>query len=158
MLRESRLGFLGLLLLATILQLMQLPDAIAAWRPLWVPMVLAFWAYVSPRNVSLLLAWIVGLALDVLFNSVLGQHALGLVITVYAVTRMRKLLLVLPFWQTTLALIPVWALYAFLMFWIDGVREQQADPWMRWLPVATTALLWPFFFPLLNRFGKPSRE
>jgi rod shape-determining protein MreD len=157
-LRDSFVGFFFMLLIAMILQLVQLPDLIAPARPLWVPMLLAFWTYMAPARVSLLLAWIAGLALDVLFNTGLGQHALGLVVTVYAVARMRKLLIVLPFWQTTLALIPVWVLYALLMFWIDGTRAQAADLWIRWLPVVSTTLLWPLFFPLLNRLGKPSRE
>lgn len=151
-------GFLALLIAALFLQLVPLPDSIEAARPLWVPMLFAFWTYAQPRRVSLLLAWLVGLCLDVLFNTAMGQHALGLVVTVYIVMRLRSFLLVLPFWQTTLVLIPVWGAYAFLMFWIDGVRHQQADLWLRWMPVVSSTFLWPLFFPLLNRLGKPSRD
>ena len=151
-------AFVVLLIAAIMLQMLTLPNAIAPARPLWVPMLLAYWTYVSPRHASLLLAWVTGLALDVLFSTVLGQHALGLVLVVYAVARMRRLIIMLPFWQTTLALAPIWAGYSFLMFWIDGVRGQQADAWLRWLPVASSTLLWPFLYPVLSSLGKPSRD
>lgn len=157
-LRESSLGFVLLLLVALFLQLVPLPDFAAPARPLWVALVFAFWTYVTPKRVSLLLAFVVGVALDVLLNTVLGQHALGLIVAIYAVARMRSFLVMVPFWQTTLVLAPVWALYAFLMFWIDGARGQQADAWLRWMPVASSTLLWPLLFPLLNRLGKPARE
>ncbi len=147
-----------LLLAAIALQLVVLPDAVAAARPLWVPIVFAYWTYASPRHASLLLAWVTGLTLDVLFNTPMGQHAFGLVITVYLVARLRRFMLMVPFWQTALVLIPVWAMYALAMFWADGVRGQQADVWARWLPVASSTLLWPFLFPVLSTLGKPSRD
>lgn len=157
-LRESSLGFLLLLPIALLLQLVPLPEAVAPARPLWVAMLFAFWTYIAPRRVSLLLAFLVGLAMDVLFNTVLGQHALGLIVSIYLVARMRNFLLMVPFWQTSVLMAAVWALYAFLMFWIDGARGQQADPWLRWMPVAATTFAWPLLFPLLNRLGKPARE
>lgn len=156
--RNPLLAFPALLLAAVALQLVALPDPVAPARPLWVPMALAYWTYLAPRHPSLLLAWLTGVALDVLFNTTLGQHALGLVLTVYLVARLRKFLLVLPFWQTTLVLLPVWAAYAFLMFWIDGASGQQADAWSRWLPVASSAILWPFLFPIFSSLGRPGRE
>ena len=156
--RRSFFIFPVLLLISLMLQLLALPDLVAPARPLWVAMLFALWTYISPRSVSLLLAWMTGIAMDVAFNTVLGQHALGLVLVVYLVSRLRKWLIVIPFFQTAVALIPVWAAYALVMFWIDGTREQQADPWLRWLPVISTTLMWPFLFPLLNRLGKPSRE
>jgi rod shape-determining protein MreD len=156
--RRSFLAFPILLVAAIALQLIALPGSIAAARPLWVPMVLAYWTYVSPRHASLLLAWLTGLALDVLFNAPLGQHALGLVLVVYSVARARRLMLMVPFWQTSFVVAGVFGLYALAMFWADGVRGQQADVWARWLPVASSALLWPFLFPVLSSLGKPSRE
>jgi len=158
MTRRSIFAFPLLLLVAIALQLMALPDSIASARPLWVPIVLAYWTYVSPRGASILLAWLVGLGLDVLFNAPLGQHALGMVLVVYAVSRARRVMLMVPFWQTSFVVAGVFALYALAMFWADGVRGQQADVYARWLPVASSALLWPFLFPVLSSLGKPSRE
>jgi rod shape-determining protein MreD len=158
MMRRSVLALPILLLAAIALQLIVLPDAIAAARPLWVPMVLAYWTFVSPRHASLLLAWMLGIVLDVLFNTPLGQHALGLVLVMYLVARSRRVMLMVPFWQTSFVLAAILGLYALEMFWADGARGQQADVWARWLPVASSALLWPFLYPVLSSLGKPGRE
>ena len=47
--------------------------------------------------------------LDVLYNTVLGQHAAGLVLLAYAMTRLASVFILFPLWQSTIALIPAWA-------------------------------------------------
>ncbi len=138
------------LLLALLLQMIALPEAVASARPMWVPLVLGYWALTEPRVPVLFTALLLGLAMDVLFNSVLGQNALGLILSTFLVMRLRGIFILFPLWQATLALIPVWAAYALLMFWIDGLTHHQADPWLRWLPALSTTLFWPLVFGLLD--------
>src|SRR5581483_3195656 len=156
---RRRVLALPILLLAAIaLQLVHLPDAIAPARPLLVPMVFAYWTYISPAGPSILLAWLVGLVLDVLLNAPLGEHALALLVGIYMVYRMRRIMLMVAFWQTALVLALPLGLYTVVLFYIDGVRGQQADLWTRWLPIASSVILWPFLFPVLSMLGKPSRD
>ncbi|HEX4871039.1 MAG TPA: rod shape-determining protein MreD [Nevskiaceae bacterium] len=145
-------------LVALVLQLMALPDAVAAARPLWLPVVIAYWALTEPRVPALLGALLFGLCSDILFDNALGQHAAALVVVAYLVTRLRGIFVLFPLWQATFALAPVWALYAFLMFWMDGVTRHQADPWLRWLPVLATSLLWPLAFTVLDRLARRRRQ
>ncbi len=156
--RRSILAYPLLILLAIALQLVALPQAIAPARPLWVPMLFAYWTYISPAGPSILLAWLVGLVLDVLFNAPLGEHALALMVGIYMVYRMRRIMLMVSFWQTALVLALPLSLYTVVLFYIDGVRGQQADVWTRWLPIASSVILWPFLFPVLSMLGKPSRD
>ena len=158
MTRRSILATPILLIAAITLQLMVLPQSLAMARPLLVPMVLAYMTYISPAGPSILLAWFVGLILDVMFNTVMGEHALALIVMVYTVHRLRRVMLMVPFWQTALVLILPWGLYTVVLFWIDGVRGQHADVWARWLPIATSVILWPFLFPILSMLGKPGRD
>lgn len=151
-------GFLGSLLCALVLHLVELPSLLAAARPLWMPLVLAYWALREPRVSALVPAFVFGLAMDVLFGTALGQHALGLIMVVYFVERLRGIFVLFPLWQATLALIPAWLLYALLMFWIDGVVRHQADPWLRWLPVVSTSLFWPLVYTLMELVRQPSDE
>jgi rod shape-determining protein MreD len=148
--RVPRLFIAGSLLVALILDLFELPYFLAVVRPLWVPLVLCYWAMSVPQPTGLMTAWIMGLLMDVLLGSVLGQHALGLTIVVFLVLQLRSVLALFPVWQEALALTPVWLLYAFLMFWIDGATGHQADPWMRWLPVISTSAAWPLVIVTLN--------
>lgn len=150
--------FLLSLLLAMILQLMRLPEALAAARPLWVALMIAYWALREPRISTLFTSFIVGLLLDVLFSTPLGQHALGLVIVVYLVERLRSVFVLFPLWQATFALIPVWAVFCFLMFWIDGATQHQANAWLRWLPVLSTTLFWPLVFSVMELLRQTPEE
>lgn len=138
------------LLAALLLQLVELPEIISAARPLWLPLMIAYWALTESRVHVLLGAFIVGLLADVTFGTALGQHELGLVLVAYFVTRMRPIFVLFPLWQATLALIPVWLAFSFLMFWIDGVTNHRADLWLRWLPVLSTTLFWPLLFALME--------
>jgi rod shape-determining protein MreD len=137
-------------LLAMILQLWALPESLAAARPLWLPLVLGFWALMEPRVPALTAAFVVGLMLDVLFSTLLGQNALCMIFVVFLIARMRSLFGLFPLWQAMIGLIPVWAIYTLLQFWVDGMAHQSADGWLRWLPVATTTLFWPPVYLLLD--------
>jgi rod shape-determining protein MreD len=138
------------LVVGMLLQLVLLPNLLSSARPLWVPLLIAYWALVEPRVPVLLGAFICGIVMDVLFSSVLGQHALGLVLMAYTVSRMRPIFILFPLWQATLALAPAWLFYIYLMFWIDSATHHQADVWLRWLPVVSTTLFWPLVFALME--------
>jgi len=138
-------------ILSLILQMVALPDAIAAFRPEWVALTLVYWAYSTTDKPVLLVAWLSGLALDVLFNSLLGQHALALLTISFLVRRLRGTLILFPTLQVALALALAWTLYAFLLFWIDGLSHHSAIPSLRWLPVISTTLIWPLAALLMDR-------
>jgi rod shape-determining protein MreD len=95
-------------------------------------------------------AWLTGLCLDATFGSVMGQHALALVIVSFIVLRLRQMLVVFPPWQAAGVLVPVWTVYVFLLFWVDGASEHAADPWARWLPVTTTTIVWPVLAQIID--------
>lgn len=157
-LRGVYAGFLGSLVVGLVLQLIELPNLLAAARPMFVPLLLAYWALREPRVSALVPAFIAGVALDILFGTALGQHALGLIVVVYFVERLRGIFVLFPLWQATLALIPAWVLFAFIMFWVDGIIRHQADTWLRWLPVVSTSLFWPLVYTLMELFRQPAED
>lgn len=138
------------LLVALVLQLFELPYALAVLRPLWVPLMLVYWVMAIPEPTGLLTAWLVGLMLDVLLGSVLGQHALGLTAVVFLALGLRGWLGLFAIWQEAALLTALWLVYAFLMFWIDGATGHRADPWLQWLPVLTTSLCWPLVVSVMT--------
>ena len=156
--RPPRILIAASLAVALVLQLVELPYALAVLRPMLVPLVLVYWVMVVPQPTGLLTAWITGLLLDVLLGSVLGQHALGLTVLVFITLQVRGILSLYPIWQEALALTPIFALYTFLMFWIDGATGHRADPWLQWLPLATTGPCWPLVFGALNSLQRRSQH
>jgi rod shape-determining protein MreD len=148
--RSDLPGFLLSLLLALVLQVIDLPDAVSAARPLLLALTLAYWALHAPEMPVLPAAWLLGLCCDVLYNAPLGQYALGLLLVAYLARRFAGAIVVFALWQATLALAVIWTAYVFLMFWIDGLTHHSADPLQRWLPLVTTVAVWPLAATLLS--------
>lgn len=137
------------LFLALVASIVVLPDPIAPLRPAMVPMVVFYWILMLPHRFGLLAAALLGLVVDVLTGTLLGAHALALTAGGYYVARVGRVVRFWPAWQQALALIPAWGVYAFLLFWIDGVTNRNADAVMRFAPVLTTALAWPLLCAVL---------
>ena len=64
--------------MALALAVLPLPAVLEAFRPDFLVLVVLYWSIESPRAGGLTLAFIAGLALDVIHGVVLGQHALAL--------------------------------------------------------------------------------
>ncbi|WP_348765629.1 rod shape-determining protein MreD [uncultured Salinisphaera sp.] len=157
MITERRVS--GLLILSTLggalfLAILPLPDALSAVRPALYPATVLFWVLVQPGRFGLLAAWTSGVLIDVIYGTPLGEHGLALAVAGYLVIRMRELLWSFPVWQQSVLLLPVFILYEFALFWIDGVTGAEVNQWWRWLPVATTVLVWPLWASLLERIAE----
>lgn len=155
MMRSPGALFVLSVLVALWLQFLPLSPTLAALRPLWLAMVLGYWALYGP-NVSVLgAAVLVGLASDTLYNAPLGQHVVGLTLLAYTLIRLRAQLGLYAIWQVTLLLIPAWSLYAGLMFVLDGMAKHPTSLVHRLLPVVATTLFWPPLTLLLDALRDP---
>lgn len=141
-------------LFALVLSVIPLPAVLAAVRPAWVALVVVFWNTTLPRRVGVSAAWLSGLLLDQLTGTVLGEHALALTLTSFCALKLQELVRTFPLWQQSVALLPVFVLYEFVLFWIDGVTGHVVTPLWRWAPVISTTLLWPLLAPALQVFNR----
>jgi rod shape-determining protein MreD len=148
--REYLLMFLGLLL-ALLLSVMPLPDTLSMARPAWVLLVLTAWVYRNNEVDVLVPAFIVGLALDALFNAVLGAHGLALVASLAVTLRLRVLLRTLILWQAMLVMLPILVINTLLLHWLDGLSGHSTELSARWWPVLSSFLLWPLVVLLHRR-------
>ncbi|MDN5862163.1 MAG: rod shape-determining protein MreD [Salinisphaera sp.] len=139
------------LVMALLLTLVPLPVWAALARPSFYAATVLFWALYLPRHFGVIAAWCCGLFLDASYAAPLGQYALALALASFVVIKMRGLLWVLPPLQQAIALLPALLLYEFVLFWIDGVSGRGTDPLWRWLPVLSTAAIWPLWSACLER-------
>ena len=72
------------LVLAFVLTLMPLPQWLSPFRPYWVALIVIYWNLEAGRLRQLGQAFVLGLLLDLATGTLLGQHALGLVIMVFS--------------------------------------------------------------------------
>jgi rod shape-determining protein MreD len=148
----TRLGPMALsALVALALAVIPLPAVIDALRPDFLVLVVFYWSIESPRTGGLALAFIAGLALDVVHGVVLGQHALALTLTAAWATHLRLRLRVFALLSQSLTIFALLTAYQFVLFWIDGATGNPVTTFSRWLAPVIGALLWPLLAGLLSR-------
>mgnify|MGYP003575301886 CR=1 FL=1 len=137
------------------LSVMPLPDAVRGLRPDWVAVLLIYWSLAAPRRFSLISAFAMGLVLDTLHGALLGQHALALLVVVYAAERFYLRVRLFPVSQLAITVLILLALYQFILFWIDGIAGRTVPLVERWAPPLTGTLVW---VAMSMVFGRRVRE
>ena len=131
------------LIIALMLTMVPMPDAVSAFRPDWVALVVIFWVMSVPRSYSVGVAWFAGILVDVTQGTLIGQHALALCAIAYIAVKFHLLMRVFPLLQLTATIFALLALYQFLLFWINGVAGVHAPSVTYWGPVIIGTLIWP---------------
>ena len=145
-------------LLALVLTVIPLPDWGQHIRPQWVTLVLIYWCLALPQRVGIFSGWLAGLGLDVLTGTVLGQHAMALLLVGYMTQKFSLQIRVFPLSQMTLTVFALLGAYQFLLFWIDGMAGRQVPMMSRWLPVITGGLLWPLIMGFLDNLRQEAQS
>lgn len=138
------------LCVALLLTLLPMPEWINAFRPVWVLLVLIFWALILPGRVSITLAWIMGIFLDVLSGTLLGEHALALTLVIYLAARLNNQLRMFSLFQQGMAVLFMVLGYRFILFCIQGFLGDLPEGWFYWLSALTNMVLWPWVFIIMR--------
>jgi rod shape-determining protein MreD len=149
--RESRSLILLTIVAALLLMMLPLPEFLAPFKPYWVALVVIYWVLETRRMVSLGLAFLIGLALDVLSGSLLGLHALSLVVMVFLVQRFRFRLRFFPPWQQALSVLALLVNDRIILIWISVLLGEPMPTLEYWLPPLIGMAVWPWLFLLLDR-------
>jgi rod shape-determining protein MreD len=154
MMRETRgrrlpMGLSALVALG--LAIVPLPKTLDAFRPDFLVLVVFYWSIESPRAGGLTLAFMAGLALDVIKGVVLGQHALALTLMAAWATHLRLRLRVFSVLHQSLTIFALLTGYQFILFWVDGATGNPVTTFSRWLAPVIGALIWPLLAGTLSR-------
>jgi rod shape-determining protein MreD len=155
--RESRSLILLSIMAAVFLSLLPLPEMLAPFKPFWVAMVLIYWTLETQDMISLGLAFLIGLVLDTLSGSLMGLHALSLVVMVFLVQRFRSRLRFFPPWQQALSVLGLLVNDRIILIWITVLLGEPLPTWEYWLPPLVGMALWPWLFLLLDRIRARQR-
>jgi rod shape-determining protein MreD len=155
--RESRSLILLSIMAAVFLSLLPLPEMLVPFKPYWVAMVLIYWTLETQDMVSLGLAFLIGLVLDILSGSLIGLHALSLVVMIFLVQRFRSRLRFFPPWQQALSVLGLLVNDRIILIWITVLLGEPLPTWEYWLPPLVGMALWPWLFLLLDRIRARQR-
>lgn len=148
--REASFLPLGTVAVAMLLTLMPLPTPLESWRPYWVALVMIYWHLETNRLDTLGAAFAIGLLLDLSTGTLLGQHALGLLIINFLVGRFRHRIRFYPPWQQALAIGALLFNDRVVQLWVVGLLQLGWPDWHWWLPPLIGMVVWPWLFLLLD--------
>lgn len=147
----------GLSILAALaLAILPLPGWLAAVRPDWLALVIIYWVLHEARRVGLLTAFVSGLLLDTLYGALLGQHALALVLIGFFTQHFNLRIRVFPLGQQVATVFMLIAIYEFILYWVDGISGLASSDWRRWLPVMSSAAIWPLLTVVMQSLHRPT--
>ena len=133
------------------------PDWLSALRPFLLALVVAYWVLETPQRMGLGRVFLIGLVLDLASFSVLGEHALRLVLIAGVLHLMRSRFRFYPVWQQSgflMLMLYVDLAVLWLMHLSQGLPMVQAEVWGS--PVLAF-LIWPWLYMLLDNLRLQNR-
>jgi rod shape-determining protein MreD len=140
----------GSLVLALLLGLLPMPPSLAPFKPYWLGLVLCYWVLETPERVGLGFAFLLGVAGDLIYGTLLGEQAMRLSIFAFIVLRFRARLRFFTLMQQALALFALLLNDRVVVLIVRGFSGEGLPPLTFWISPATGMLLWPWLFLLLD--------
>lgn len=137
-------------LIALFLTGVSLPEPLVPYWPDWIVLVLIYWGMARPGRVSVFSGWLIGLLVDVMHGSLLGQNALALTLIAYIVNIMHLRMRMFPLPQQSIFIIFLVALHLGITAWIRGMTGEFPITLMYWMPALISGIIWPILFVMLR--------
>lgn len=143
--------------LSLILTILPLPGWAEELRPQWVTLTVIYWAMALPQRVSIGVGWFLGLLLDVVFDALLGQHALALALVAFFTSQLHQRIRIFPVLQQAIVVFVFCLIYALTILWIKGITGIAPNLWHFVIPCITSAIIWPAIFIFLRQVRRSYR-
>jgi rod shape-determining protein MreD len=128
---------------ALVAAVVPLPAPIDAYQPEWLALVVCYWCLTAPERFGPGTAWTCGIVMDALRGSLLGEHALALLLVAFLALRFRLQVRVFPIVQQSLTVAVLLVVHAFVIVWIEGATGLATGVTERAWAVVVSALVWP---------------
>ena len=138
------------LVVSLVLSILPMPESLQLFRPQWTALVLIYWCMALPARVGVGVSFFVGLLLDILTGTLLGQHALGLSVIGFITIKSYQRVRVFPLWQQSLFVVSLLLLERLLFFWVDGTIGRPAKSPESWIAPFLGGLIWPWLFIVMR--------
>ena len=141
---DLRLKLLLIFLATSILSILPMPVFLSAFRPPWILLLILYIEYFIPGKFHITTLLLVGLVLDVLLSTVIGEHSFALLMVTWVATTWSRRFQFFSMMQQ-IALIGFFCfLYQAIISLIDALLSYNYNLFM---PVASAALsmfIWPW--------------
>lgn len=144
-------------LLAILLMIFPVPVWVATIWPIWLIPVVSYWIMATPHRVGYIVVWCSGIVIDILNNSLLGEHALALLMVAAVMLKIHQRFSFFSVWQQIFTQFFLAAMYLGALAIIQKIIHQPVVDRVYWWPVLTTGIIWPFVFSILRRYRQRFR-
>lgn len=145
------------IIIALVLQITPMPSVVDLYRPDWVLLVLSYWALALPNRVSVGVAFITGLILDILLGTSMGIHSFAMCLCIYVLAANYQRLRNYSVWQQSMIIGIMSALYNLVVFWFQHLLTDIYFLFEYLWPVASSMIIWPWLFWLLRKIRRQLR-
>jgi len=132
------------------LTVMPLPSNLELLRPYWVALIVIYWNLEGGQLRHLGHGFVLGLLLDIMTGTLLGQHALGLVVLIFLLERFRARIRFFPPWQQASAVLVLLLNDRVIHLWVIALQGNDWPSWQWWLAPVLGVAVWPWLFLLLD--------
>ncbi len=138
------------LLVGLILTILPMPESVQTYRPHWMALILIYWSMAIPERVGLWFAFLSGIVVDVSQGTLIGQHALALVIIVTINLNFYQRIRVMSLAQQALYVFFLLFIGQTIIVWMEGVMGRPT-PIVAFLGAPFIGMLvWPVVFVILR--------
>ncbi len=137
---------------ALVLSILPMPELISSFRPPWILLLVLYIEYFIPGKFHITTLLLVGLVLDVLLSTVIGEHSFSLLLVTWlASTRSRRF----QFFSMMQQIILIGMFCFIYQATISLIDALLAFNYSLWMPIAS-ALLSMFIWPWIRLLGEGS--
>ena len=146
--------FIFSVVIALVLSSSLFPVDWLQYRPEWLGLVVFYWTFRAPAQFGIMLAWCLGLLLDVLEATPLGVNALAMGVIAFLVLTVHQRLRMYPLPQQCTMVFLLLGINQMLVHFIKQTLGA-GDPGFSYLwPALTSALVWPVICVMLDNLNR----
>jgi rod shape-determining protein MreD len=136
--------------IALFLNSLPYPDWMKYAKPDWVMLVLFYWCLAVPNRIGVGYGWLSGFVMDILYYSLLGQHAIGKAFVALVAVSTHRRLRLYDLWQQCIVVFIVASIDIGITVWVYHLTEDTEIQLVFWLSALTSCLIWPVVYNLLR--------
>lgn len=137
-------------LFGLVLSQIPLPRTFDWVRPEFIAVILIYWVLALPERVGVGVAFVVGIALDLIKGSALGLSALSLVIIAYLTYLLHQRMMMFPLWQQSFLVLVLVGINQLIFHWMQIVLGTTGESLLFLMPSLVSAIIWPWAYIVLS--------
>ena len=129
-----------------VLNLMVYPEWMKYAKPDWVLLILFYWCLAIPERIAVGTGWVMGIIMDVLNYTILGQHAIGKAFVAFIAVAAHRRIRLYEIWQQCIIVFIIASIDVGFTLWVSSLVSGTEVKLIYWQSSLMTALIWPLVY------------